>query len=158
MRRVLLLSALLVACALMFSGAQSPAYAKMVKGTVVSMDGGVVVLRTTEGTEESFTIGTGVQVPTGVTSGTMVVLTVGDTEGSTLVSAISVSATGSTAATPATASTPATQSGSMETPDPASADSELPETASPTMTYGLLGLLALAGGLLAKRWRTRSHA
>jgi LPXTG-motif cell wall-anchored protein len=46
----------------------------------------------------------------------------------------------------------------MDTPDPANADSELPETASPAMTFGLMGLLALAGGLIVKRWRTRSQA
>lgn len=139
----------------------TPAFAKSLKGTIVSMDGGMLVLRTQDGQEQHFTLGAGVSVPTDVQNGSMVELMVGDTsDQATTVTAIRLDAgtslSGSTYNAPpsssttpeATSPTPSTSNGTESATDKPYAN-----TASPIWAFALLGVLAIAGALGLRRWR-----
>ena len=153
--RLVLVSALLVVVGLGFG---HPAFAKMVSGTIVSMDGGMLVIRTTDGQEQHFTLGTGVTVPTDVRTGSMVEVNVGDTGDQTTVVSSIRSSTGTTTSTTTYNSTPS----NTETPSPTSStttttttstNNQYANTASPIWAYALVGLFGLAGALAFRRWR-----
>jgi len=154
--RLVLVGALLVVVGLGFG--LTPAFAKMVTGTVVSMDGGMLVIRTTDGQEQHFTLGTGVTVPTDVRTGAMVEVNVGDTGDQTTVVSSIRSSTGTTTSTTTYNSTPS----NTETPSPTSStttttttstNNQYANTASPIWAYALVGLFGLAGALAFRRWR-----
>jgi len=156
--RLVLVSALLVVVGLGFG--LTSAFAKTVTGTVVSMDGGMLVIRTTDGQEQHFTLGTGVTVPTDVRTGAMVEVNVGDTGDQTTVVSSIRSSTGTTTSTTTYNSTPS----NTETPSPTSStttttstttstNDQYANTASPIWAYALVGLFGLAGALAFRRWR-----
>ena len=155
--RLVMVSALVAVLGLSLGIA--PAFAKSVTGTVVSMDGGMVVVRTVDGQEQHYTLGTGVTIPSDVRTGSMVEVTVGDTgDQTTVVSAIrSSSASTSTYNTSpnntsTSTSTYNTQTSTTST-DQTYADNQYADTASPVWVYALVGLFALAGGMAFRRWR-----
>jgi hypothetical protein len=166
--RLVVVSALLVVVGLGFG--LTNAFAKTVTGTVVSMDGGMLVIRSTDGQEQHFTLGTGVTVPTDVRTGSMVTVNVGDTgDQTTVVSSISASSgTTSTStynSTPSTStssstynSTPSTSTtsssyGTTTTSTSTANDKQYANTASPIWAYALVGLFGLAGAFAFRRWR-----
>jgi hypothetical protein len=154
--RLVLVSALLVVVGLGFG---HPAFAKMVSGTIVSMDGGMLVIRTTDGQEQHFTLGTGVTVPTDVRTGSMVEVNVGDTGDQTTVVSSIQTTTGTTTTTTSTYnSTPSTSSSttpssSTTSSTTTSTENQYANTASPIWAYALVGLFGLAGALAFRRWR-----
>ena len=158
--RLAVVSALLVVVGLGFG--LTPAFAKTVSGTIVSMDGGMLVIRTTDGQEQHYTLGTGVTVPTDVRTGSMVTVNVGDTgDQTTVVSSITTSTAGTTTTTSTYNSTPS----SSTNPTPSSSttsstygtttstNDQYANTASPIWAYALVGLFGLAGALAFRRWR-----
>ena len=154
--RLVLVSALLVVAGLGFG--LTPASAKTVTGTIVSMDGGMLVIRTTDGQEQHFTLGTGVTVPTDVRTGAMVEVNVGDTGDQTTVVSSIRSSTGTTTTTTSTYnSTPSTSSSttpsSSTTSTTTTANDQYANTASPIWAYALVGLFGLAGALAFRRFR-----
>ena len=153
--RLVLVSALLVVVGLSFG--LTSAFAKTVSGTIVSMDGGMLVIRTTDGQEQHFTLGTGVTVPTDVRTGSMVEVNVGDTgDQTTVVSSIRSSAGTTTTTTSTYNSTPSTSSSSSTygtTTSSTENNNQYANTASPIWAYALVGLLGLAGAMAFRRWR-----
>jgi hypothetical protein len=155
--RLVLLSALLVVVNLGLG--LTPAFAKTVTGTVVSMDGGMIVIRTTDGQEQHYTLATGVTVPTDVRTGSMVEVNVGDTgDQATVVASIRASSVSSPTSTynSTPASTPSTSPSSMTTSTSTSSDAsnnQYATTASPIWAYALVGLFGLAGAMAFRRWR-----
>ena len=161
--RLVLVSALLVVVGLGFG--LTPAFAKTVKGTVVSMDGGMLVIRTTDGQEQHFTLGTGVTVPTDVRTGAMVEVNVGDTGDQTTVVSSITTTTGTTTTSTSTynstpssttpAPTPSTSTSGTTTTSTTTTESnnQYANTASPIWAYALVGLFGLAGALAFRRWR-----
>jgi hypothetical protein len=153
--RLVLVSALLVVVGLGFG--LTPAFAKTVSGTIVSMDGGMLVIRTTDGQEQHYTLGTGVTVPTDVRTGGMVEVNVGDTGDQTTVVSSIRSTTGTTTTTTSTynstpsSTTPSTTSSTYGTTT--STNDQYANTASPIWAYALVGLFGLAGALAFRRWR-----
>lgn len=140
----------------------APAFAKTVKGTVVSMDGGMVVVRTVDGQEQHYTLGTGVAIPSDVRTGSIVEVTVGDTgDQTTVVSAIRTSGATTTTSTSTYNTSPNNTSTSTSTyntqtstnADQADANNQYADTASPIWMYALVGLFALAGGMAFRRSR-----
>jgi hypothetical protein len=131
----------------------------MVSGTIVSMDGGMLVIRTTDGQEQHFTLGTGVTVPTDVRTGSMVEVNVGDTGDQTTVVSSIQTTTGTTTTTTSTYnSTPSTSSSttpssSTTSSTTTSTENQYANTASPIWAYALVGLFGLAGALAFRRWR-----
>ena len=167
--RLVLVSALLVVVGLSFG--LTSAFAKTVSGTVVSMDGGMLVIRTTDGQEQHFTLGTGVTVPTDVRTGSMVEVNVGDTgDQTTVVSSIQASV-GSTStststynSTPSTSTTPSTPTSSTSSSSygttsstTSTANNQYANTASPIWAYALVGLFGLAGAMAFRRWRVAQN-
>jgi hypothetical protein len=140
----------------------TPAFAKSVKGTIVSMDGGMLVLRTQDGQEQHFTMGAGVTVPADVQNGSMVELMVGDTsDQATIVSEVRLDAgTMSSSPTPSSASTYNAPS-SGTTPEASGTapesktetDKPYANTASPIWGFALLGIVAVTGAWGLRRWR-----
>jgi len=154
--RLVLVSALLVVVGLGFG--LTPASAKTVTGTIVSMDGGMLVIRTTDGQEQHYTLGTGVTVPTDVRTGAMVEVNVGDTGDQTTVVSSIRSTIGTTTTTTSTYnSTPSTSSSttpsSSTTTTTTSTNDQYANTASPIWAYALVGLFGLAGALAFRRFR-----
>ena len=157
--RLVTVSALLVVVGLGFG--LTPAFAKTVSGTIVSMDGGMLVIRTTDGQEQHYTLGTGVTVPTDVRTGAMVEVNVGDTGDQTTVVSSIRSTTGTTTTTSSTYnSTPSSTTPSSPTPSTSTTSStttstndQYANTASPIWAYALVGLFGLAGALAFRRWR-----
>jgi phosphotransferase system glucose/maltose/N-acetylglucosamine-specific IIC component len=153
--RLVLVSALLVVVGLSFG--LTSAFAKTVSGTVVSMDGGMLVIRTTDGQEQHFTLGTGVTVPTDVRTGSMVEVNVGDTgDQTTVVSSIRTSAGTTTTTTSTYNSTPSTSTSSSTygtTTSSTESNNQYANTASPIWAYALVGLFGLAGAMAFRRWR-----
>ena len=143
--------ALMLAGIIVLVGTMSPAFGKNVHGTVVSMDGGILVVRSMDGVETTYTLGTTVVIPADVKVGTMVDVTTGEGENASMVTtivAVPVSGTTPSAAETPSAGTPATTAA-----DPATEESELPATASKTWALGLLGAVLLAGVLSLNRRR-----
>ena len=150
--RLVLVSALLVVAGLGFG--LTPASAKTVTGTIVSMDGGMLVIRTTDGQEQHFTLGTGVTVPTDVRTGAMVEVNVGDTGDQTTVVSSIRSSTGTTTTTTSTYnSTPSTSSSTTPSSSTTTTNDQYANTASPIWAYALVGLFGLAGALAFRRFR-----
>jgi phosphotransferase system glucose/maltose/N-acetylglucosamine-specific IIC component len=153
--RLVVVSALLVVVGLSFG--LTSAFAKTVSGTVVSMDGGMLVIRTTDGQEQHFTLGTGVTVPTDVRTGSMVEVNVGDTgDQTTVVSSIRTSAGTTTTTTSTYNSTPSTSTSSSTygtTTSSTESNNQYANTASPIWAYALVGLFGLAGAMAFRRWR-----
>jgi|GEM_PF-1273199 cobalamin biosynthesis Mg chelatase CobN len=171
--RLVVVSALLVVAGLGFG--LTPAFAKTVTGTVVSMDGGMLVIRSTDGQEQHFTLGTGVTVPTDVRTGSMVTVNVGDTgDQTTVVSSIRTSSGSSmsTTTTPSTSTSSSTYNSTPSTTTTTSSSSygtttstdnssynanannnQYANTASPIWAYALVGLFGFAGALAFRRWR-----
>jgi hypothetical protein len=153
--RLVTVSALLVVVGLGFG--LTPAFAKTVSGTIVSMDGGMLVIRTTDGQEQHYTLGTGVTVPTDVRTGAMVEVNVGDTGDQTTVVSSIRSTTGTTTTTTSTynstpsSTTPSTSTTSSTTTT--STNDQYANTASPIWAYALVGLFGLAGALAFRRFR-----
>ena len=135
----------------------APAFAKTVKGTIVSMDGGMVVVRSVDGAEQHYTLGTGVSIPSDVRTGSMVEVTVGDTgDQTTVVSAIRTSGATTTTTTSTYNTTPNNTSTSTSTQTSTSdtdVNNQYADTASPIWAYALVGLIALAGGMAVRRRR-----
>ena len=150
--RLVLVSALLVVAGLGFG--LTPASAKTVTGTIVSMDGGMLVIRTIDGQEQHFTLGTGVTVPTDVRTGAMVEVNVGDTGDQTTVVSSIRSSTGTTTTTTSTYnSTPSTSSSTTPSSSTTTTNDQYANTASPIWAYALVGLFGLAGALAFRRFR-----
>jgi cobalamin biosynthesis Mg chelatase CobN len=159
--RLVVVSALLVVVGLSFG--LTPAFAKTVSGTIVSMDGGMLVIRTTDGQEQHYTLGTGVTVPTDVRTGSMVEVNVGDTgDQTTVVSSVrtttgttttSSSTYNSTPSNPTTTTTSSTSYGTTTSTDANATNNQYANTASPIWAYALVGLFGLAGALAFRRWR-----
>jgi|SRR5215471_8529035 len=158
--RLVVVSAMLVVVGLGFG--LTNAFAKTVTGTVVSMDGGMLVIRSTDGQEQHFTLGTGVTIPTDVRTGSMVTVNVGDTgDQTTVVSSITTS-TGSTYnSTPSTSTSSSTYNSTPSTTTSSSSygtttstsNKQYANTASPIWAYALVGLFGLAGAMAFRRWR-----
>ena len=153
--RLVMVSALVAVVGLSLGIA--PAFAKTVKGTIVSMDGGMVVVRTVDGQEQHYTLGTGVTIPSDVRTGSMVEVTVGDTgDQTTVVSALRVSGASTSTTTSTYNTTPtntSTSTSTYSTQTSTTTDQTYADTASPIWAYALVGLFALAGGMAFRRWR-----
>jgi hypothetical protein len=150
--RVLSVCTLIAAAALVLSGVATPADARAIRGTVVAIDGTSLVIRAVDGTEEHLTLASGVTTPADVRVGSDVEVTVGDMEGSTTVSMVALVPAESESPSSA-AQDPAASDGPDAYRAASDADdiygSDLPATAGPAWTYGILGLLALAGSVTA---------
>ena len=138
----------------------TPAFAKNVTGTIVAMDGGMLVVRTQDGQEQHFTLGVGVTVPANVQNGSMVELTVGDTsDQATMVSEITLAA-GTTSSTASTYNSPSSTTTPPATGAASTSESESAKpyanTASPIWAFALMGLAAVAGAIGLRRLR-ESH-
>lgn len=145
----LLLSATLNVIGLGALGVQ-PGECETINATVVSVDDQGITVQKADGTEARYALGTDLQVPSALSPGTQVDLTITeDVDGLQRVTAIQAEPTQSQSH-PASSDIQAAGSDMQAS----GADvRELPATASPVWLLGVAGLVALLGGALVRRNR-----
>jgi hypothetical protein len=134
--RIALFSTLVVT-GLALLGVQ-PGECETITATVVSMDSQGITVQKADGTEARYVLGADLQIPSGVSPGTKVDLTISENlDGTQLVTAI--------------------HPGPMQSQTQATASDreELPATASPVWALGAVGFIALLGALLVRRQREK---
>lgn len=133
-----------------YDAASSGPAATSISGSVVSIDASMVLIRTDDGAERSFTLQPDVTLPRGLMTGERVTLDyVIRDDGTYLATRVSLAGSGTppiTGGTPTSVPADGTQTGSNDT---------MPRTASPLPLMLLIGTLSLGAGAGLRRFYRR---